>query len=218
MLLKSVTLSGIMLLCSVITNGQASFKCYRATNNKTHWVLGVRTGISREHDIDFSEPEPNTKKLSWTQQIFLQRDIGEHLMLEIQSMHQYSWKDEMAFTHQDGRIYSSAISKNERLHNNIILHYKIPVSPENLKVCMGAGAGFILNKIKLVEVYTLSGQPIEYTSTSYHVDVPNLIIALTGSYLIENKVSLSCQLSYSNLITAGISHLNMNLGMAYTLR
>lgn len=218
MLLKSVPLTGIILLCTVTTNAQASFKCYTAPHNKANWVLGIRTGISREHDIDFSEPEPNTKKWSWTQQLFLQRDIGEHFMLEIQSMHQHSWKDEMAFTYKDGRIYSSAISKNQRLHNNILLHYLFIALPENLKVGIGAGAGIMVSKVKLEEAYTQSGEFVQHTSTSYHIEAPNLIIALTGSYLVKNKVSLSGQLGYSNLITAGISHVNMNLGMAYQLR
>lgn len=220
LMLNKITLFYVTSLLSTTSSciAQASFKCYTTPKTKAYWIIGIRTGVSREYDISHFQSELNSKNRSWTQQLFVQRSLGKHLMLELQTMHQSTWKDLIAYTPPTtGQTLNSVIKKSHRLHTNMILHYLLPTATDRIKAGIGAGLGFIISRSLLETTYTQSGESLLNTNITYPIGAPNLIIALTGSYLLKKNIAFSGQTSYSNLSIDGISHLNLNIGIQYTL-
>ncbi len=115
--------SGLPLLFN-ITYAQSSLKCYSPDLYVRRWIVGLRTGVSREiNNSNFSWDHIDSKTRNWSQQIFVQRELTEHWILEFQVAHQKSWNDIPTSKLNSGRLYTMAINKFRRLHNNLILNY-----------------------------------------------------------------------------------------------
>lgn len=193
---------------------QSSFKCYTEPKANPNWTIGFRTGISQEYDKHNWQWRNNNNR-SWTQLLFIQRDIGKHFMLELQSLHHRSWKDLLGNTYYPGRTYSAIVTRNERLHNNLILHYLLPEVLTRLRTGAGVGLGIVSSWQKQEEVYIQSGKVTEQSTKKQYTDAPNLVFALTASYKLKDRLYISGQSAGSFLTDTQLSHLNINAGIAY---
>lgn len=214
-----------VILCWVLTfpcfihslRAQSYLQCYTGPKVKANWTIGLRTGISREFNQEFNWrwEDIDSKNRSWTQQLFIRRDIGTHFMLELHSLRQKSWSDLLTTTYHPGRKYSAIVTRNQRLHNNLILYYLFPEVTNRLRTGVGLGLGFLASWQKLEETYTQSGENFQEETTSMSLNTPNLLYALTSSYQLRGHFYLSGQISGSFLLDKELSHLNLNAGVEY---
>ncbi len=214
-------LSGVLISLfsqnAVGADAPSSLACYSAQPKKLTWAVGIRTGIAGEYDRSYSSNN-ESRRLDWSQQIFLQNYLSRHFALELHSLHQTSTKDNRAFIHHPDRHYSLAERKSQRLHNNISFSYLLPQSDERVQFSIGLGAGFLASFDQVRETYTTttSAEPVATRSNALHIDAPSLIFTMSSNFKINRNLFTSAQILYSNNPPpVQLEHITINIGLGY---
>lgn len=211
--LTALMLSGLPQL-----RAQSSLACYSSQPKKQNWAIGIRTGLAGEYDRSYTINN-ESRRLDWSQQVFLQNYIGRHFVLELSSIHQTSSKDNRSFMSYPGRHYSLAVRKSRRLNNSITLSYLFPTIEDRLQFSTGLGTGILASFDEVRETYitTTSAEPVESRSNTFHADGPAFIFTMTGNFKLNRSLFVSAQVHYSNNPNIELEHIAVNIGMGYLL-
>ena len=164
--------------------------------------VGLRTGInSLMIQKGYFNTDKNVSSTSWSQQIFTNWKIGKRFLLEANLTHASLNNDVII-----GNTPYTTNVKEQYYNGSCLISYKI-WTVQKFDLYGGIGIG------------TYNHTSSTTHESSFSIDAPSGIIALTASYNIHKNFFLTGQPFYSYLLSsssnAAISNIGWNIGLGY---